>query len=220
MTLTRETRVLFALVLIGPMPLLWLIVKRIDPNLLRKLQPWAAPAVLVTWFASLAVFVSRDWASWAAIVAMIHGNFQTFYRWIKARAEFQDSDTPESRKMARLVHLRGRTYIGVKDSSSSEMWYTERLGFRRLIERPDPEKKIVRLKFGEKDTGYLTLGPPYQFSSPPRAVLFSRKLAKAREEIASRGVNVSLIERDCQGTEYFEFSDPEGNTIEICNNRS
>jgi hypothetical protein len=31
----------------------------------------------------------------------------------------------------------------------------------------------------------------------------------------TRGVNVGAIEKDRQGTQYFEIHDPEGNSIEV-----
>jgi predicted enzyme related to lactoylglutathione lyase len=36
-----------------------------------------------------------------------------------------------------------------------------------------------------------------------------------RDVLAARGVNVGTIERDRQGTRYFEIRDPEGNEIEV-----
>ena len=46
-------------------------------------------------------------------------------------------------------------------------------------------------------------------------MLNSSNLKKAREFLISRGVNVSEIQADRQGTHYFEMRDLEGNVIEI-----
>jgi predicted enzyme related to lactoylglutathione lyase len=37
--------------------------------------------------------------------------------------------------------------------------------------------------------------------------------------MAARGVNVGIIERDRQGIRYFQIHDPEGNEIEVVEDR-
>jgi hypothetical protein len=43
----------------------------------------------------------------------------------------------------------------------------------------------------------------------------SSDLKKAREFLISRGVNVTEMQQDRQGTHYFEMRDLEGNVIEV-----
>jgi hypothetical protein len=40
-----------------------------------------------------------------------------------------------------------------------------------------------------------------------------------RDVMMARGVNVGSIERDRQGIQYFEIRDPEGNEIEVVEER-
>jgi hypothetical protein len=46
-------------------------------------------------------------------------------------------------------------------------------------------------------------------------ILFCRSVKKAHEELRGRGVMVSPVHRT-GGMSYFEVADPEGNSIEIC----
>ncbi len=49
----------------------------------------------------------------------------------------------------------------------------------------------------------------------PHPLLFSSKLKKAREQLVSKGSAPGLIQ-NAGGKQFFEVQDPEGNTIEIC----
>jgi hypothetical protein len=46
-------------------------------------------------------------------------------------------------------------------------------------------------------------------------MLYTGAIKKAREWLSSRGVTVGAIEKDRQGTQYFEVRDLEGNVIEV-----
>ena len=80
----------------------------------------------------------------------------------------------------------------------------------------DPEG-CVALGFSKKDqTCIAVLGPrgkPTDETTTP--MLYASKIGKAREVLASRGVNVGEIQEDRQGTHYFEMRDLEGNVIEV-----
>lgn len=47
-------------------------------------------------------------------------------------------------------------------------------------------------------------------------ILFTRNLKKAYEDLVSKGVVVSPIQRDSGGNHFFEFQDSEGNKVEMC----
>jgi hypothetical protein len=49
-----------------------------------------------------------------------------------------------------------------------------------------------------------------------RKQLTTQAQAKDMPHLTSRGVNIDKIQRDRQGTRFFEIRDLEGNIIEIC----
>ena len=78
----------------------------------------------------------------------------------------------------------------------------------------DNSEGCVALGF-EKDQYSFCLGPPAPPSEELTPMLHSSNLKKAREHLISRGVNVTEIQQDRQGTRYFEIRDLEDNVIEV-----
>ena len=114
-----------------------------------------------------------------------------------------------------LLHAGGTSYIGVSDISAASAWYIEKLGMRKMdLDMDSPDS--IALGFSEEEYA-ITLGPPV---SPDQLdelthILFTSNVRKAREMLTSRGVQVGEIQKDRQGTQYFEMRDLEGNLIEI-----
>jgi len=113
-----------------------------------------------------------------------------------------------------LFEPAGNNYIGVVDIAAATVWYSEKLGLRKVNVEMDNGENCVALGF-EKDRYAFCLGPTGQPTEELTPMLHSSNLKKARELLVSRGVNVSEIRQDRQGTRYFEMRDLEGNTIEI-----
>ncbi|MBZ5550799.1 MAG: VOC family protein [Acidobacteriia bacterium] len=108
----------------------------------------------------------------------------------------------------------GTNYIGVVDMAAATTWYIQKLGLRKVDVELDDGEDCVALGF-EKDECALCLGPPGRPTDELTPMLYSSNLRKAREFLISTGVNVSEIQKDRQGTHYFEMRDLEGNVIEI-----
>jgi hypothetical protein len=49
--------------------------------------------------------------------------------------------------------------------------------------------------------------------------LFSKKIGKMKNVLGARGVDVGTIKQDRQGIRYFQIHDPEGNVIEVVEER-
>jgi hypothetical protein len=62
---------------------------------------------------------------------------------------------------------------------------------------------------------FVTLGAPKE-ANIETPILYVSSVQKARERLAARGVNVGPIQKDRQGTHYFEMRDLENNMIEFC----
>jgi hypothetical protein len=113
-----------------------------------------------------------------------------------------------------LFEPEGINYIPVVDIAAATNWYIEKLSLRKVNVEMDNGENCVALGF-EKDQYAFCLGPPGQQTEELTPMLRCSKLKKAREFLISRGVDVSEIQQDRQGTHYFEMHDLEGNVIEI-----
>jgi hypothetical protein len=114
----------------------------------------------------------------------------------------------------KLFEATGVNYIGVADISSATAWYIQKLGLRKVNAELDDCPECISLGF-EKDECALCLGPLDKPTDELTPMFYSPNLKKAKELLVSRGVNVSEIQRDRQGNDYFEMRDLEGHTIEI-----
>jgi hypothetical protein len=108
----------------------------------------------------------------------------------------------------------GSNYIGVVDLAAATNWYIQKLGLRKVDVEMDNSEDCIALGF-EKDVYAICLGPTGRPVDELTHMLSTSNLKKAREFLISRGVNVSEIQQDRQGTDYFEMRDLEGNVIEI-----
>lgn len=113
-----------------------------------------------------------------------------------------------------LFEPAGSNYIGVVDIAAATAWYIGKLGLRKVDVEMDNGEGCVALGF-EKDEYAFCLGPAGQPADELTPMVCSSNLKKAREFLISRGVNVSEIQPDRQGTHYFEMRDLEGNVVEI-----
>jgi catechol 2,3-dioxygenase-like lactoylglutathione lyase family enzyme len=137
--------------------------------------------------------------------------------WIRSRLQFADPPSWGSKRMARLLHIPGHTYVEVANPSATATWYVEKLGLRRLAPSENSDPKTISLKFSYDATEEMRLGPHDSLSLGGTVILYSRRLKRTREVLRGRGIDVGPIQFDRQGTSYFEFHDPEGNTVEVCN---
>jgi predicted enzyme related to lactoylglutathione lyase len=105
------------------------------------------------------------------------------------------------------------TRILVRNIDSVSPWYFEKLGLRKFAGNDLGEAGAAVFKFKE-DGKPVVLTTRAGLGAGSTPMLFTRKVAKMRDVLAARGVNVGAIERDRQGTRYFEIRDPEGNEID------
>ena len=104
--------------------------------------------------------------------------------------------------------------MGVIDIAAATAWYIEKLGLRKVDVELDDGEDCIALGF-EKGRCAVCLGPPGRPTDELTHILYSSNLRKGHEFLVSRGVNVSEIRQDRQGTHFFEMRDIEGNVIEI-----
>lgn len=113
-----------------------------------------------------------------------------------------------------LLQIPDSIYIGVTDAVAASLWYKEKLGLRQVVAQTSDAGDCVSLAFSEQYDAAIILGPR-DSSSDQRPILYAANIDKAKDQLSSRGVGVTPIESDRQGTRYFVMRDLEGNEIEI-----
>ncbi|PYP92871.1 MAG: hypothetical protein DMG65_02460 [Candidatus Angelobacter sp. Gp1-AA117] len=110
----------------------------------------------------------------------------------------------------------GLVTIGVNDVAAATAWYKEKFGLRESgqnFEEGSPEDTEL-ISSPNREFGVILLAGVEESGDPP-PVLNTSDIAKAREWLALRGVNVTPVQTDRQGTHYIEMRDLENNLIEI-----
>jgi catechol 2,3-dioxygenase-like lactoylglutathione lyase family enzyme len=113
-----------------------------------------------------------------------------------------------------LLQIPDSIYIGVTDALAASLWYKEKLGLRQVVAPTSDAGDCVSLAFSERDETAIILGPR-DSTSDQRPILYATNIGKAKDQLSSRGVSVTPIESDRQGTHYFVMRDLEGNQIEV-----
>jgi catechol 2,3-dioxygenase-like lactoylglutathione lyase family enzyme len=108
--------------------------------------------------------------------------------------------------------------VGVRDLDTAITWYQEKLGLR--LTPLKSEDFSAFLAFAKDDdigvalVAILAGEPAANVEDHP--ILFTKKIEACREEFASRGIQVRPLQHDSGGNSFFQFSDLEGNIIEVC----
>jgi predicted enzyme related to lactoylglutathione lyase len=138
--------------------------------------------------------------------------------WIKRHYAFETLRAPGDRWYfpwsAAEFSIPVSTRITVRNIDSVSPWYMEKLGLSKLAENDRGESGVATLRFKE-DGNSIVLTTRGGLGTGKTPMLFTKKIAKMRNVMAARGVNVGTMERDRQGIQYFEIRDPEGNEIEV-----
>ena len=114
-----------------------------------------------------------------------------------------------------LLWVADSFYVGVHDMAAATSWYIEKLGLKRTTVELDDGEGCIGLIFPKELANAIVLGPLGAPSEGTTRMLYTGAIKKAREWLISHGVTVGAVERDRQGTQYFELLDLEGNVIEV-----
>lgn len=128
----------------------------------------------------------------------------------------------------------GRTHFTSDGSVAAEVrnldaaieWYKEKLGLRYCSTKLPKDEGDAVLGYSSDeliiclvDVSRREPPPeiPVAFEGPKRPpILFTGKLARAHEDLSSRGIDLGPIESDSGGNQFFRFRDLEGNELEVC----
>lgn len=142
--------------------------------------------------------------------------------WLQRRNMFETLRSPNTKWYSKgnsaEFSISSNTRILVRDIDAVSPWYVEKLGLLRSVEEQpkDSSSAIFRFKADGRPLVLTTRGGTEIFRQP---ILFTKKIGKVRDVMSARGVNVGAIEQDRQGTHYFQIHDPEGNAIEVAEER-
>lgn len=211
---SREFRSLVLLSIILVTCCLWLVIRRMKPCHAERLLIPANFLVVLYWLAVVPLVLFSTGTFVTDLALVIYPGVFIVRSWLNTRAQFLQM--PPVRLRFPIFRIRQRTYIEVANPDSAATWYSMRLGLQRLV--PKDSNARVELKWSATDAA-LVLTTRSPLSTRQFPILSSRNLDLARKELAANGVNVGPIETDRQGTNFFEFHDPDGNVIEICSAR-
>jgi predicted enzyme related to lactoylglutathione lyase len=113
-----------------------------------------------------------------------------------------------------LFNVPDGYYLRVNDVNSLAVWYQEKLGFVKVKATDEDEGCEAVLKTAKGDLGGIGLGSASP-STGPTPIIYTGSIRKAHETLSDRNVQVAPIQQDAQGTNYFQFTDCEGNVLEI-----
>ncbi len=113
-----------------------------------------------------------------------------------------------------LFNIPDGYYLQTKDVNSLADWYREKLGFLTLKPTEQDEGCEAVLRSDKRDVAGIGLGTVGE-STTPTPIIYTGSIGKAHEILSNRNVQVGSIERDPQGTQYFQITDCEGNILEV-----
>jgi predicted enzyme related to lactoylglutathione lyase len=106
----------------------------------------------------------------------------------------------------------------VRSLDSVSPWYVRTLGLRKLVEKEPDNSGEVRFRY-KTDGKSVVLTTRREFRANKTPILFTKKISRMKAVLTERGARPSELMRDRQGIRYFEISDPEGNKIEVVEDR-
>ena len=217
----------FWLILVSPL-LIWLTLWMVAQNpkvSLKPLRPWLVAGTIVFLIPYVFLDVVPTGGNKIARLA-VEAAFYTCLCvsfWVQRHCMFDTLRPPNAkwysrRKSAEFSIPAPSLRILVRDIDSVTPWYVEKLGLRKSAKAPPQEPCAATFRFkADGNSVILTTRSGFQTGKTP--ILFAKKIGIMRDVMSARGVDVGAIEQDRQGIHYFQIHDPEGNAIEVVEER-
>jgi hypothetical protein len=110
------------------------------------------------------------------------------------------------------------TRVLVTNIDSVSPWYVRTLGLRKLVGKEPVSSSEARFCY-KIDGRSIVLTTRRDFRTNKTPILFTKKIGKMKDVLTQRGASPGDVMQDRQGIRYFEISDPEGNKIEVVEDR-
>ena len=217
----------FWLILLSPV-LVWLTLWIVAQNpkvSLKPLRPWLVAGCILFLIPYIFLDVSPTGGNKVVRLAVEAAFYTCLFvsLWIQRRYMFETLRSPHARwysrwKSAKFSVPAPSLRILVRDIDSVSPWYIEKLGLRKLADPSPAEPSAAIFRF-KADGNSIILTTRSGFQTVKTPILFAKKIDRMRDVMSARGVDVGAIERDRQGIHYFQIHDPEGNAIEVVEER-
>jgi len=185
---------------------------------LKPLAPWLWAGCFLLWMPYLLIDLMDNHRTLRLVIGAVVYSLWGMALWIKRHYMFENLSAPGAKWYfpwaAAEFSVPNSTRILVRNIDSVSPWYVEKLGLRKLAENDAEKPGVATFRFKE-DGNSIVLTTRGGFETGKTPILFTKKIAKMRDVMTARGVNVGAMERDRQGIQYFAFRDPEGNEIEV-----
>jgi predicted enzyme related to lactoylglutathione lyase len=116
-----------------------------------------------------------------------------------------------------LFTIADGCYLRVTDLARAADRFKEKFDLKpfKVPQADSEERGQITMAYDEVG-GAIDLGRNEPGTGDSRPMLYTGKINKAHEVLAARGVHVGPVQRDAQGTAFFEARDLDGNVLEIC----
>lgn len=201
--------------------LLWVAANTLNISI-KPLTPWLKISYFLLFIPYFFFGVLNDHKTLRLIVQSCFYTCWIAFLWVQRHSMFESLRPPGTQWYfpwrAAPFSIQKGTRILVKNIDAVSPWYTEKLGLRKLADNPIKESNAATFKF-KRDGSPIILTTRGDFRTGKTPMLFTKKIGRMRNVMIARGVNVGTIQRDPQGVQYFEIHDPEGNEIEVVQER-
>jgi predicted enzyme related to lactoylglutathione lyase len=201
--------------------LLWIVTNALNVSI-KPLAPWLKVSYFLSFIPFVLVDALGDHKTWRLVAQSFFYTFWMAFVWTQGHFMFESLRPLGAPwyfpwKGARFS-IPASTRILVRDLDEVTPWYTEKLGLSRAPDNPLRESDAATFKF-KQDGNSIVLTTRVGLGTGKTPILFTKKIGKMRDVMMARGVEVGMIERDRQGIRYFDIRDPEGNEIEVVEER-
>lgn len=212
-------------ILLSPFPVwfsLWIVAQNSKVSL-KPLRPWLMAGTILLFVPWVVIEATGGNKAMRLVVQSAFYTCFCLQAWLQRRYMFDRLRSPNAKwysrwKSAEFSVPASSLRILVRDIDSVSPWYIEKLGLRKLADSPaaEPSAAVFRFKPDGRSV-ILTTRSGFQTGKTP--ILFTKKIGRMKDVMSARGVDVGAIEQDRQGIHYFQIHDPEGNAIEVVEER-
>jgi predicted enzyme related to lactoylglutathione lyase len=200
---------------------LWAVARRGNVSL-KPLKPWLLGVCLVFGPLYFVIDFETRYRIWRAVFGAIFWGcwiiLQSIDHWYRFEALWPPNAKWYLRWKAAGFSIPRNVRIQVQDLDKVSPWYIEKLGLRKLAATPQSQIDLATYRFKEGGNS-VVLSANGNSQTHKMPILFAKKIEKIKDVLCERGVEVGTIERDRQGIRYFQIHDPEGNVIEVVEDR-
>lgn len=200
--------------------IIWVSTNTLNISI-KPLTPWLKTGYFLSVIPFVLVSTLDDHKTWRLVAESFFYSFWAAFVWMQRHSLFESLRPPGAKwyfpwSGARFS-IPASTRILVRNPDQVTPWYTEKLGLRKVTGN-SPSESDTTFRFKE-DGNSIVLTTCAGFGTGATLMLYTKKIGKMRDVMMARGVEVGDIQYDRQGIRYFDIRDPQGNAIEVVEER-